>query len=81
MDAPAPIPIIDPHHIFTLDSLTRTLSLRPGTLPRELRMGRLKYSKRAGRVWILGSWVLAWLQAGEIRRKRAGVEANGAMNN
>jgi hypothetical protein len=78
MEAPASIPTIDPHHVYTLDTLTKTLSLRPGTLPRELRLGRLRYSKRAGKVWILGEWVLTWLQAGEIRRKRAAAGANGA---
>jgi hypothetical protein len=78
MDALPHVPTINPRQIYTLDSLTKTLSLRPGTLPRELRLGRLRYSKRAGKVWILGEWVLTWLQAGEVRRQRAGTGANGA---
>jgi hypothetical protein len=37
-------------------------------LPREFRKKRLRYAKRAGRVWVLGSWVLEWLEAGEVKR-------------
>ena len=81
MDALPHVHTINPRHVYTLDSLTKTLGLRPGTLPRELRLGRLRYSKRAGKVWILGEWVLTWLQGGEVRRKRAGMEANGALDN
>jgi hypothetical protein len=43
------------------------LGLKKGTLPRELRLGRLRHAKRAGRIFILGRWVLAWLAAGECR--------------
>jgi hypothetical protein len=81
MATPAPAPIIHPRQVFSIDSLTQTLGLRRGTIPRELRLKRLRYSKRAGKVWILGAWVLAWLQSGEIQRKRTGVEVNGTAAN
>jgi hypothetical protein len=67
------VPVIDANAVYSLGSLTETLSLRPGTLPRELRMKRLRYSKRAGRIWITGRWVLEWLEGGEIRK---GAETN-----
>jgi hypothetical protein len=63
-------PIIDPHTIFTLDSLSKALSLKAGTLPREMRLKRLRYAKRAGRIFILGHWVIQWLEAGEVIRRR-----------
>jgi hypothetical protein len=72
------IPVIDPRAVYTIQSLTQTLSLKPGTLPRELRLGRLRYSKRAGRVMILGCWALEWVASGEVRRHaKAG---NGAAS-
>jgi hypothetical protein len=66
---------IEAGQVFTIQSLTEALSLRPGTLPRELRLRRLRYAKRAGKVFVLGSWVLEWLEAGEVRK--APTEGNG----
>jgi hypothetical protein len=71
------IPIIIPTAVYTLKTLTELLSLKPGTLPRELRLGRLRFSKRAGRVFILGIWVLEWFESGEIMKRRQS-ELNGA---
>ena len=70
-------PIIHATQVFTLDALQKCLGLRDGTLTRELRLGRLRSSKRAGRRWVLGSWVLAWIRAGESRRAPAEELANG----
>jgi hypothetical protein len=67
------IPVINPRSVFTIKTLTATLSLKAGTVPRELRLRRLRFSKRAGRVFILGEWVLAWLASGEDRRPAAAV--------
>jgi hypothetical protein len=61
-----PAPVIDQQTVYTLHSLTDLLGLKKGTLPREMRLGRLRYAKRAGRVYVLGEWVLAWLRAGEV---------------
>ena len=58
------IPIVPPHAIFTVASLQATLGLKKGSLPREIRLKRLKAHKRCGRYFILGADVLAWL-AGE----------------
>jgi hypothetical protein len=63
-----PIPDIQPGQVFTIAQLNAVLGLRPNCLPREFRKRRLRYAKRAGRVWVLGSWVLEWLESGEVRR-------------
>jgi hypothetical protein len=58
------------------------LDLPPSTLDREIRLGRLGCSMRAGRRWILGSWLLRWLADGaKGRRKRVRVGANGTTAN
>jgi hypothetical protein len=44
------------------------LGLKPNTLPREIRLGRLEARRRAGRFYILGRWLVAWLEAGEAHR-------------
>jgi hypothetical protein len=41
------------------------------TLPREIRLGRLRAAKRGGRYFLLGEWLLAWLRDGEIRKRAA----------
>jgi hypothetical protein len=60
--------VIVPTAVYATAQLNAALDLKPGTLPREFRKKRLRYSKRAGRVWVLGSWVLEWLEAGEVIR-------------
>jgi hypothetical protein len=44
-------------------------ALAQATLRREVRRGRLRVSKRAGRYYVLGAWLLEWLRTGEIRRR------------
>jgi hypothetical protein len=66
--------------IFTLDELRQVLGLPKGCLPREVRMGRLRVAKRAGKYWTFGSWVAEWLTSGEVRRRRASVEPTGEVN-
>jgi hypothetical protein len=58
--------------VYRLHELQALLGLPAGTLPRELRLGRLRSSKRAGCRWVLGIWVREWLAAGEERRGSAG---------
>jgi len=70
-------PIIVPNAVYAIAALNETLGLKAGTIPRELRLRRLRYAKRAGRVFILGSWVLEWLEAGEVHKARA--ESNGML--
>jgi hypothetical protein len=63
-------PVIELNAVFTRDSLRAALGLREYTLKREIREGRLRFSKRAGRHFILGRWVLEWLETGEVRRRK-----------
>ena len=63
-------PVINRNSIFTLETLRPVLGLSKGCLPREIRLGRLRAAKRAGRYFILGAWVLEWLEGGEVRKGR-----------
>jgi len=65
------IPIIHPRAIYSIASMTATLSLKPGTVPREIRLHRLRCAKRAGRIFITGQWILQWIQEGERIRQPA----------
>lgn len=67
---------IDPHAAYSVAQATALLGLRDNSLPREIRNGRLRCSKRCGRYFVLGRWLLEWLEGGELRRYR-GVNGNG----
>jgi hypothetical protein len=70
-----PPPVIDPRAVFTRLQATALLGLKPSTLATEIRKGRLRVSRRAGRYFILGRWLLEWIERGETssRRRRKGV--------
>lgn len=53
--------------VFDLPSLRQALSLRGRTLPREIRAGRLTAYKRAGRYFVFGRDVKAWLRGGTVK--------------
>ena len=61
-------PVIDPRTVYSLDQARHVLGLAKGCLPREIRLGRLRVSKRAGRYLILGAWLLEWIESGELSR-------------
>jgi hypothetical protein len=61
--------VIHPTSVYSLEAAREALGLARATLGREIRLGRLRVSKRAGRYFILGAWLLEWLEAGEVRRK------------
>jgi hypothetical protein len=58
--------------IYSVDEAQHFLHLRRSTIRRELREGRLRVSKRAGRYYLLGEWLIDWIRAGEVRRRTAG---------
>jgi hypothetical protein len=60
--------VIQPTAVFSKEDLRQLLSVRDNTLAREVRLGRLRVAKRAGRYYFLGAWVLQWLEQGELRR-------------
>ena len=62
--------VIHPAAVYSQEAVRLALGLKTATLQREIRLGRLRVAKRAGRYYILGCWLLQWLQAGEIVRDR-----------
>jgi hypothetical protein len=64
--------IIEPNAVYTLGGAQEALGLAKGTLPREIRLGRLKAAKRAGKYMITGAWLLEWIEAGVVAPRRAG---------
>jgi hypothetical protein len=59
---------IVPTNVYTVPAAAEALSAKANTLPREIRLRRLRASKRGGRYYILGEWLIEWLRAGEIRK-------------
>jgi hypothetical protein len=62
--------VIDPNGVYGLESARQALSLKKGCLPREIRLRRLRASKRGGRIMILGRWLIEWVEGGEISPRR-----------
>jgi hypothetical protein len=66
------VPVIDPTSVFTLASLKDLLArlgISESCAPREIRLGRMRVSKRGGRCLVTGAWVIEWLEAGEASRR------------
>jgi hypothetical protein len=62
--------VIEPTAVYTGESLRAALGLPKSTVGREVRLGRLRVTKRAGKYFLLGEWILEWLEQGEVCRKR-----------
>src|SRR5262245_5481886 len=73
---PGPLVRIDPLDVFDVGGAQAALKLTRSTIRREVKLGRLRISKRAGRHYILGRWLLEWLAEGEVPRPRP-AERNG----
>jgi hypothetical protein len=73
----AEAPVIRPTTVYSVEQARAALGLAKNCLPREIRLGRLRVSKRAGKYFVLGKWLISWLEAGEVRR--AAAAANGAL--
>jgi hypothetical protein len=58
--------VIVPTAVYDLVQARAALGLARGTLRREIRLRRLRVSARGGKRYILGSWLLQWLEAGEL---------------
>jgi hypothetical protein len=67
--APPTPHVIAPNAVYTIAAATRALGLRKNSLPREIRAGRLRVSKRCGHYFVLGSWLLVWLGPGAFRSR------------
>lgn len=66
--SPAGPAIVRPTAVYSLAEAAQLLKLKKNCLPREVRLGRLRVSKRAGRYFVLGQWLLDWIAAGELPR-------------
>jgi hypothetical protein len=62
--------IIEPTGIYRPSRIQAILGLKTNTIPRQVRLGHLQISKRAGRHFILGQWLIDWIESGKIQRKR-----------
>jgi hypothetical protein len=79
---PADVPIIHQNAVYTLDQARGTLQLAKDTLGREIRLGRLRVARRAGKYLILGSWLLEWIEAGDeiTRRPRSPRDVDAVLS-
>jgi hypothetical protein len=57
------VPNILPGNVYTLTTLRELLELKTGSLPREIKLGKLKAHRVCGRYLILGEDVLEWIRA------------------
>lgn len=64
---PPPV-ILHPTAVYTVPQLRAALGLTASTVRHEVRAGRLRVARRAGRYWMLGAWVLEWIEGGELSR-------------
>jgi hypothetical protein len=72
--APA-VRVVPADAVVTLDELRAVLGVPKSCLRREVRLGRLRVSRRAGRYWTTGAWVREWLEGGEYRPRQAALAA------
>jgi hypothetical protein len=72
--------MIEPLGIYFKEDVERIFRMRPSTLRREFRLGRLRVARRGGRIICLGSWLIEWVKGGEIRpRKGQADSSNGQV--
>jgi hypothetical protein len=67
-----------PTGVYFVDTFRKLFRLRKSTVRREVREGRLRIAKRAGRYYLLGKWVLQWLEEGELPRRHGPTKASGS---
>src|SRR4051794_28894965 len=81
-DKPPPdVHVIHPGAVYFRDQFQHLFRLRASTVRREVREGRLRTAKRAGRYFILGEWILEWLRSGEIDSRKARGKAGAPLHN
>jgi hypothetical protein len=68
---------IDRDAVYRPEHLAAGLAIPLSGIKRDIRSGKLKASKRRGRLFVLGEQVLEWLRVGVVHRKGAGAAADG----
>jgi hypothetical protein len=53
--------------VYTVEDLRRVFGLKPSSVRREVRLGRLRIAKRCGRYYCLGQWVRQWIESAELK--------------
>jgi hypothetical protein len=62
--------VLDPAAVYDLAGVLAALRVKRSTVRREVRLGRLRVSRRGGKYLFLGSWLLQWIEDGELPRQR-----------
>jgi hypothetical protein len=70
-DAPT-VHRVDPTGVYFVDTFQRLFRLKTSSVRREVREGRLRIAKRCNRYYLLGTWILEWIEAGEVKKEAAG---------
>lgn len=73
-------PVVNPLAVYTPAQAAALLGLAKSTFKAERRAGRLRIGRRGNKYYLLGSWLLEWLEAGELPSRRRGktVDSLGA---
>jgi hypothetical protein len=71
LTAAAAVHVIAENGVYAVQDCIEIFRLRKSTIRREVRAGRLRVAKRAGRYFLLGEWLLEWLRGGELTRTGA----------
>jgi hypothetical protein len=69
--APTPPPVVHANAIYSASDVQQIVKGSKSLIRREVRLGRLRVSRRGGRHFFLGEWVLEWLRSGELKPKPA----------
>lgn len=80
--AAGPAAVIHDDALYTLQTATAALGLRPGKkgLQREVRLGRLRAHVRLGKYWITGRDLRAWVESGPPPRHLRGRNGHDSGN-
>src|SRR5262249_21734273 len=70
---------IHPTSVYSVDEAQAILRLKDSSIRREVREGRLKVAKRCGRYYLLGKWIIEWLETGQLKRDQR-EPANGVAS-
>jgi hypothetical protein len=54
--------------VYDLRQAREVLGVAKTCLPRAIRKGHLRASRRGGKYLILGEWLLEWVRGGEVKR-------------
>jgi len=61
-----PPAVIAANAVFSMPQVVQLLNLKRSSIAREVRLKRLRVSKRCGKYLFLGAWLIAWIRSGEI---------------